>query len=145
MANGGGLAPATESCGTAGDGGNDGEFIVSRDRAVFFGGEVTDVVIVEVDVDEGAERAVGGEEVLLHGGVGCGERSEALGYRGAFDGDGIFLVGVSAQWGGDMNLHFSIIADGNLLRVVRAPLRNRIQGKFTRISSSEVVTVWRKG
>jgi hypothetical protein len=50
--------------GAAGDGGDDGEFVGVGDGGVFFGGEVSDVVVVEVDVDEGAELALGVEEVL---------------------------------------------------------------------------------
>ena len=73
---------------TAGDGGsaasnrrNDGELVRGGDGGVFLGGEVTDVVVVEVDVDEGAQLALGGVEVLLEGGVRSDECGQAFGDR----------------------------------------------------------------
>ena len=90
---------------TAGNAGDDGEFVGGGDGGFFLGGEIADVVVVEVDVDEGAQLALGGEEVLLHGGEGRGESGEPFGYGGAIDGDGLLLVGVGAQRGGDVNVH----------------------------------------
>ena len=67
--------------------------------------EVADVVVVEVDVDEGAELALGGEEVLLEVGVGGGELREDCVDGGAGDGDGLSAAGVGAQRSGDVDLH----------------------------------------
>ncbi len=96
---------------TAGDGGDDGEFVRGGDGGVFLGRKVADVVVIEVEVDEGAKLTFGGVEVRLHSRVGGDERGEPLGYSGAFDRDSFVFVGVSAQRGGDMDLHKLIIAD----------------------------------
>ena len=44
----------------AGDGGDDGEFVGGGDGRGLAAGEVADVVVVQVDVDEGAQLALGG-------------------------------------------------------------------------------------
>jgi len=92
-------------------GGDDGEFVGGGGGGGFAGGEVADIFVVEVDVDEGAELAFRGEEVLLQRGVRGGERGEGVGNGGAFDGDGGLLVSEGAQRGGDVNLHVVIISE----------------------------------
>ena len=53
---------------------------------VFLRGQVADVFVVEVDVDEGAQLAFGGEEVLLQLGIAATVScSSALGDGGAGD------------------------------------------------------------
>ena len=100
----------------AGDGRDDGELVGGGDGGGFFGGEIADVVVVEVEVDEGAEVAFGGEEVLLHGGVCGDEGGEAFGDGGGGDGDGLLLVGEGSERGGDVNLHGSL--EGEMRRLV---------------------------
>ena len=77
------LATTTGRGGTAGDGGDDGELVGGGGGGIFLGWKVADVVVVEVEVDEGAQLALGGVEVLLHGGVRGDERSQAFGDRQA--------------------------------------------------------------
>ena len=95
---------------TAGDGGDDGEFVRGGDGGVFLGGEVADVVVVEVDVDEGPQLALWRIEVLLHRGMRGDERGEAFVHGGAGDRDSFLLVSVGAQRGGDVYFHGLIIA-----------------------------------
>src|ERR1700729_1161120 len=97
--------PSSDLTTAAGDGGDDGEFIGVGDGGVFFGGEVADVVVVEVDVDEGAEFALGVEEVLAKFRVGGGELGEHRADGRAGDGDGFFAVGVGAQRCRDVDVH----------------------------------------
>ncbi len=78
---------------------------VSVTAVVFLGVEIADVVVVEVDVDEGAQLALGGEEMLLELGVGGGELREHCVDGGAGDGDSLFAAGVGAQRSGDVDLH----------------------------------------
>jgi hypothetical protein len=94
----------------AGDAGDDGELVGIGDGGFFLGGKIANVVVVEVDVDEGAELAFGGVEVVLQGRMRGGESGEAGGDGGGFDGDSLLLVGVSAQRGGDVDLHDVIIS-----------------------------------
>src|ERR1700733_8777618 len=100
-----GRSTTTGTGGAAGDGGDDGEVGGVGDGGVFLGGEVADVVVVEVDVDEGAELALGGEEVLAELGVGGGELGEHCADGRAGDGDGLFAVCVGAQRCRDVDVH----------------------------------------
>src|SRR5215468_10664815 len=61
---GGKLEEGTTGTTAAGDGGDDGEFVGCGDGGGFFGGEVAEVFVVKVDVDEGAELALVVEELL---------------------------------------------------------------------------------
>src|ERR1700729_4357470 len=98
--------PSSDLTTAAGDGGDDGEFVGVGDGGVFFGGEIADVVVVEVDVDEGAEFALGGEEGLAEVGGGGGELGEHCADGRAGDGDGLFAVGVGAQRCRNVDVHY---------------------------------------
>ena len=78
----------------AGDGGDDGKLVAFLRRGSILSGEVADVVVVEVDVDEGAQLAVAGVEVLAERGVGAGELFQRFADGGAGDADGGLPTGV---------------------------------------------------
>lgn len=106
----GDLAATEEGTTTAaGDGGDDGELGVIGDRGVFFFGEVADVLVIDIHVDERPQLAVGCEEVsaqrweLLH------QPLQTLGDGGTCGRHGLLPVSVGAQRCGDVNLHGSII------------------------------------
>ena len=102
--------------------------------------EVADVVVVEVDVDEGAELAFGGEEVLLEVGVGGGELREDCVYGCAGDGDGLVAAGVAAQRGGDVDLHASPFSLSMwAIRISMASSSNFLLSSSVPVSRKELV------
>src|ERR671913_1870438 len=87
----------------AGDRGDDGELVVVRDLGLL-AVEVADVLVALVDVDERAQLAVTGVEVLLEAWVLGGEATEGFPSGGAANLDLGFAVGVLPQWCGDLEL-----------------------------------------
>src|SRR5579859_1754787 len=89
----------------AGDGWDDGEFVVVGGFGGFLAGQIADVVVVEVDVDEGAQLAVGGVEVLAEVGI-CGDQlGQSLADGVSGNVYGLLASGVGAQRRGDMDVH----------------------------------------
>ena len=83
--------------------------------------QVADVVVVQVDVDEGAQLAFGGEEMLLELGIRDGELREYSVDGGAGDADGLEVrrCRCAAEWGcGSSCLTFLVV------RRVAATLRD---------------------
>ena len=80
-----------------GDGRDDGEFVVALERGLVLERQVADVVVIDIDVDEGAELAVGGEEVLLQGRVGLRELLQGVADGGRVELDGGLLAGEAAE------------------------------------------------
>jgi hypothetical protein len=104
------LATTTEGAWTAArDGRDDGDLGGIVDGGAFLFGEIADVFVVEVEVDEGAELAFGGVEVLAHGREALDEGGESFADGGAGDGDGLLPLGEGAKRGWDVNLHGSIM------------------------------------
>src|ERR1700678_2092347 len=89
----------------AGDGGNDGERVGCGDSGCVFGGEIAYVFVVEVNVHEGAQPALGREEVVAQIWMGAGERAERLGDGGRIDLNRGLAAGIGAQRRGDEDGH----------------------------------------
>jgi hypothetical protein len=89
----------------ASDGGDDGELVGCGDGRCFLGGKVTKILVVKIDVNEGAELALGVEELLLKLGVLGGEVGEDLGdgIAGNSDRLGSSRKGTERRW--DVNVH----------------------------------------
>ena len=100
-----GTTTALNRSGAAGDGGDDRKFGGFCDRGVFFFGEVADVFVIDIHIDERPQLAFGREQVPAHGGELLHQVFQALGDGGATGGNSFLFVGVSAQRCGDVNLH----------------------------------------
>src|SRR6185437_4809445 len=74
-----------------------------------FGGQVTHVLVVEVEVDEGAQFAFRREEVIAEGRVRASEAVERRRNGGCIDIDCRAATGVCAQWSGNENLHREVV------------------------------------
>ena len=64
---------------------------------------MADVLVVEEDVDEAAQRAVVRIEVALQGRMALGEIAQRLADRAAFDLDLPLVAGEAPQGGGDVD------------------------------------------
>lgn len=91
----------TRGSGAAGDGGHDRDLIVGLDRRVE-AIDVTDVLVLDIDVDEAADLPVI-EELLTETGVLVDQRGEDLADGRAVGVDLAGAVGVLAQDGGNAN------------------------------------------
>src|SRR5947209_17013282 len=87
------------------DGGDDGEFVFVGGGGGFLVGQVANVFVVEVDVDEGAELTLRGVQVPLELRERRGQVFECCGDGLAGDVDCLLTAGVGAQGSGDVNLH----------------------------------------
>jgi hypothetical protein len=89
----------------AGDGGDNGELVSGGDGRCFFGGKVTKILVVEINVDEGAKLALVVEELLLKLGVLGGEVGEDFGDSIAGNSDRLSSCckGTERRW--DVNVH----------------------------------------
>src|ERR1700742_1568262 len=99
----------------AGDGRDDGEFVRVGGLGGFLGGQVTDVVVIEIDVDERAQLAVAGVKILAQLGVGADQLFEGFGNSGSRDADRLLSAGVGAQRSGNVDVH-----DCSLLKFKKA-------------------------
>jgi hypothetical protein len=101
------LATTTGSEGTtaASDGGDDREFGGIINAGVFLFREITDVFVIDVDVHEGAELAVGGEEMLAHSRELLDQMLQAFGDSHTPHRHGRLLVRVGSKRSGDMDFH----------------------------------------
>lgn len=90
----------------AGDGGNDADGVAVFGGSIFLG-EVTDVLIVDVDVDKTAQLAVLSEEVLAQVGKLGGEMAEGLAHGSSGEFRRIAFARVDAKGSGDdyLNSH----------------------------------------
>jgi len=107
------LATTTGSEGTtaASDGGDDREFGGIINAGVFLFGKVTDVFVVDVDVHEGAQLAVGGEEMLAHSRELLDQLLQTLSNSYTPHRHGLLLVRVGSKRSGDMDVHCLYYAD----------------------------------
>src|ERR1700749_1313807 len=105
------LATTTGSEGTtaASDGGDDREFGGIINAGVFLFRKVTDVFVIDVDVHEGAQLAVGGEEMLAHSRELLYQLLQTLSDSHAPHRHGLLLVRVGSKRSGDMDFHGSPI------------------------------------
>src|SRR5215210_1901406 len=120
-----------------GDGGDYGDLIAIRDLGVL-AFEVTDVLVALVDVDQRAQLAVTGVQVLLEVGVLRGQVAQGLARRRAAH---LYLgvaVGVLSEGGGDLDPgHIS-----TLLILLWALRRNR-SGRLSGSTSACLPRSWR--
>ena len=93
-------ARAATAVGAAGDAGHDGKVSPSFEPGGIFI-EIADVFVVHIDVDEAAEVALVGEQVLFQVGELGGEVAKRLAYRGARHGHLIELRRELAESSGD--------------------------------------------
>src|SRR6185312_4151419 len=86
---------------TTGDGRDDGQLVGFGDGGFFVGGKVAKVFIVEIDVHERAQLALGAEEVRPHRRMLLDKLLQALGDRRACHRDSFLLFGEGSQRCGD--------------------------------------------
>ena len=85
---------------------DDGERVpvLNRSRIIL---EVTDVVVVEVNIHEGAQFALVVVKVLAKVGIGGRKAAQSLADCGRWHFDGGLLAGILTQWGGNQYFHCS--------------------------------------
>jgi len=72
-----------------GNRGNDGERIGGSDGRCFFGRQVAQIFVVQIQVNKGAQLSFMGKQVLAQFGMSLGQLAQGLG-----DGGGAYLDGV---------------------------------------------------
>jgi hypothetical protein len=105
-----GTTATTKGCGgdavgSASDGGDDGQLVGCSDGSSFFFRQITEIFVIEINVDERAKLAVVAEKLLSELGILRGELVEDLGDGTAGDGDRLSSSGVGPERSWDVDVH----------------------------------------
>ena len=90
---------------TAGNRGDDGQFVTGGDGGGFLRGKVAKVFVIEINVDEGTELAFSVEKLLLQLRILAGEVGEDLGHGISDNSDRSSSAGERPKRGWDVNIH----------------------------------------